>query len=334
MLSIVGPVCFFYLPHISRRDAIGAAAVGVATTTTANRAAAASLTFPSSVTLGNGVSFPQASFGLQIYDDAIAERLTGMAIDAGFRNFFASVLARNQVGFAKAVKRSAIPREELFICGSVVSNRAQDKETAYKLTKLGCEENMQAFAAGDIRMLDMIMLDYPGPDDACIRGQWQAFEEMKSAGLVKSLAVSNFSPKQLDVLCSSASTTRPVVNQLPLCVGYHDPGIIAANGRRGVHVQAWSPLGNGRLTRFSRDAAAAKELCTEIGERHGKTAYQVALRWLTQVGASFTVEAKSADHFAQDLAIFDFELSKQELLSLEGLNKQPAYEGSITGPSA
>ena len=79
--------------------------------------------YQSSVTLSDGSTFPLASFGLQIYDDAMAEKLTLQALEAGFRNFFASVLARNQVGFARAIKRSGVPREELFICGSVVSNR-------------------------------------------------------------------------------------------------------------------------------------------------------------------------------------------------------------------
>ena len=193
---------------------------------------------------------------------------------------------------------------------------------------------MDAFAVGGIGQLDMIMLDYPGLSDELIRAQWRAFEEMHAAGLTRTLAVSNFSPKQLDVICSKADGPKPVVNQLPLCVGYLDAGIIAANRRRGVHVQAWSPLGNGKLTRFSRDSAATKEKCAEIGARYGKSAYQVALRWLTQTGASFTVEARSAAHFREDISIFDFELAEEELAELARLNRQPFYEGSSTPPDA
>lgn len=311
-----------------------AATLGGTTALGGNAAAVAATSFPSSVKLANGESFPLASFGLQIYDDDTAERLTLLAIEAGYRNFFASVLANNQVGFARAVKRSKVPREELFICGSVVSNRALDEETAYELTALGCAENMKAFSEGGISQLDMIMLDYPGPTDACIRGQWRAFKEMQARGLVRSLAVSNFSPKQLDVVCTGSLATRPMVNQLPLCVGYHDPGLIAANGRRGVHVQAWSPLGNGRLTRFSRDKGPIRALCTEIGSRYSKSPYQVALRWLTQYGASYTVEASSATHFKEDIEIFDFALSKEEMAALEELNVMPGYEGSVTRPDA
>ena len=75
--------------------------------------------------MNTGINFPTASFGLQIYDDARATELTLIALEAGYRNFFASVLARNQKGFARAIKQSGIPREELFICGSVLSNQVQ-----------------------------------------------------------------------------------------------------------------------------------------------------------------------------------------------------------------
>ena len=314
-------------PVITRRD--GLRALLAATSAGAALPVAADPTYKSSVTLSDGSVFPLASFGLQLYDDAMAQRLTALALEAGFRNFFASVLANNQRGFAKAVKQSSVPRADCFICGSVVSNRAQDEETAYKLTKLGCAENAEAFGTGGIDELDMIMLDYPGPDDACIRGQWRAFEEMRKEGRVRSLAVSNFSPQQLDVILAMGGT-KPTANQLAFCVGYHDPGLVGANAKRGVHVQAWSPLGNGRLTRFRRDAPAIREACEAVGRAHGKSAEQVALRFITQAGASFTVQASSGAHFADDVALFDFELTGEEMRRLEALNVQPSWEGSVT----
>ena len=80
-------------------------------------------------------------------DDATAEKLTRVALDEGYRNFFASVLAGNQRGFAKAVAASSVARSDLFICGSVVSNRADTFSRAYELTKRGCQQNVEAFAA-------------------------------------------------------------------------------------------------------------------------------------------------------------------------------------------
>ena len=121
-------------------------------------AAAASGKYPSSTTLADGLSFPLASFGLQFYDDATAERLTRLALEAGFRSFFAQSAAGNQRGFARAVKAAGVPREELFICGSVVSNRALDVDAAYGLAASGCKANLDALSAGGIAALDMVML--------------------------------------------------------------------------------------------------------------------------------------------------------------------------------
>jgi hypothetical protein len=110
---------------------------------------------PSTVHL-EGISFPLVSFGLQIYDDETAYKLTLTALEVGYRNFFASVLARNQRGFARAVRDSRIPRDELFICGSVVSNRASGFDDAKKVTTRGWQENMNAFSAGNIDYLDQV----------------------------------------------------------------------------------------------------------------------------------------------------------------------------------
>lgn len=161
--------------NINRRDAFHHGFAAVTTTastslllTTFPCIASADITATSSstvnpiATLSDGTKFPLASFGLQVYDDSTAYRLTMLALETGYRNFFASVLAGNQRGFAKAVKDSGVPRNELFICGSVVSNRAQGFDAAKTATTKGWNRNLEAFAAGDIMYLDQIMLDYPG----------------------------------------------------------------------------------------------------------------------------------------------------------------------------
>lgn len=260
----------------------------------------------------NRIRFPLASFGLQVYNNDMAYKLTRIAIDVGYRNFFASVLAGNQRGFAKAVKDSGVPRSDLFICGSVVSNRVQGYDAAYQQTTKGWKSNMEEFSFGDIDYLDQILLDYPGPDCPSIRGQWKAFEDMYNKKLTRSLAVSNFSPAQLDcILLHEDTTVRPVVNQLPFSVAYHKGGsdlIIEENKKRNILVQAWAPLG-GTLGRFD---STIKSKCAQIGLKYGNKSYaQVALRWIIQKGASFTTQSKNMDHFIDDLNVFDFVLSDQ-----------------------
>jgi diketogulonate reductase-like aldo/keto reductase len=276
-------------------------------------------------TLSDGVtSFPLASFGLQIYSDEKAYELTLLALQVGYRNFFASVLAGNQKGFSRAVRDSGIARPDLFICGSVVSNRVNGFPKAYTSTQ--DQRNMAAMAVGGIDYLDQIMLDYPGPDDASIQGQWSAFQAMHAQGLTKTLSVSNFSPSQLDAILLDSNSNnnkdeyklkvKPVVNQLPYSVAYHPGNSVADNRQRGLLVQAWAPLGGSLGGRFN---ASTKGKCAAIGRKYKKSWAQVALRWIVQSGASFTTQSQNKNHFQQDLDIFDFELSPEDMAVLSAL---------------
>lgn len=193
--------------------------------------------------------------------------------------------------------------------GTVLSNRVDKEAAAYRKTKQGCLENMEAMAFGNINKLDMIMLDYPGPNDESIRGQWRAFEEMKSTdGTVDDLAVSNFSPTQLDAILAVPGATKPTVNQLPFSVSYHPQGILEYNAKRDIFVQSWSPLSK-VLRRYGPQLEA-------IGKDYGKSAAQVGLRFIIQSGAGFCTQSSSQNHFEEDLNVFDFKLSDDDMKRL------------------
>jgi 2,5-diketo-D-gluconate reductase A len=155
------------------------------------------------------------------------------------------------------------------------------------------------------------------PDGESIRGQWRAFEEMKNDGLVESLAVSNFSPEQLDSLYinKGGAAIQPVVNQLPYSIANHPKNMIEYNAQRGIVVQSWSPL--------STTLPKYKVPLEIIGKRYGKNAAQVALRWIIQTGATFCVQSKSEKHFKEDLDVFDFSLSDREVYQLSQLQPPP-----------
>ena len=137
---------------------------------------------------------------------------------------------------------------------------------------------------------------------------------MASSKLTRSVAVSNFSPAQLDAVLA-ASKTVPVVNQLPFGVGfagYYGGGaarVLEENRKRGVLVQAWSPLRKA-LSGGARDA------CEAIGRKYGKSAAQVGLRFIADSGAAFTTQTKTKAHFAEDIDIFDFSLTPEEVATL------------------
>ena len=297
------------LAPIERRSLLKGAAA--ASTISAAPALAKGSVGGPSVKLCDGTQFPVVSFGLQVYDDEAAYKYTTLALECGYRNFFASVLAGNQKGFGKAVRNSGIPRDELYICGSVLSNRARGEEAAFQSTKRGCDANFRDLNIGK---LDMIMLDYPGPDAESIQGQWRGLENMRKDGGVTSLAVSNFSPQQLDVVLKSPGG-KPTVNQLPLGVGYktkQNAELLRENKKRGVLVQAWSPL---RVL-----SSGALSACAAVGKQYGKTPQQVALKWILAKGATYTCQTTSKKHFQEDIDVFDFELSAKDLAFLDGEN--------------
>lgn len=320
--SLVAPPAYVALPTdrdstvivSNRRGLIGASLAGITSAAEAEiiPSSTAALVGGDVVKLNNGLDFPKASFGLQIYDDSTAQKLTETALSVGYRNFFASVLARNQRGFAKGFQASGVPRKDVFICGTVLSNRAQGFDKAYKLTKKGCDENLRDLSVGGITYVDMIMLDYPGPDCDSIKGQWKAFEEMLAAGTAKSLAVSNFDSAQLDCLLSDKTATVPTVNQLPISVSYGDIAAVEENKKRGVVVQAWAPLGGST----GGIAGNVKKVCEEIGKTYGKSWAQVALRWLVEKDVTFSTQTKSKSHFVEDLNVFDFSLSADDMAKI------------------
>ena len=134
---------------------------------------------------------------------------------------------------------------------------------------------------------------------------------MKQEGLVDSLAVSNFSPEQLDSIYINTGATQPTVNQLPYSISYHPRNILEYNKERGILVQSWSPL--------SRTLPKYKSILSSIGKKYNKSAAQVGLRWIVQNGASFCTQSKSRNHFEEDLNVFDFTLSDQEMNQLSQL---------------
>ena len=159
--------------------------------------------------------------------------------------------------------------------------------------------------------LDMVMLDYPASDCPSISGQWAAFQDFLAAGKTKSIAVSNFSPEQLDCIVKNKTGTKtiPAVNQMSFSVGSGADTVVADDkARGGVLVQAYSPLRGGAL--------ANDPDCAAIGKTHNKTAAQVAFRWIVQRGATFTSSASTVEYFQQDLDIFDFSLTDSEMKQL------------------
>merc|ERR1711953_333350 len=148
-------------------------------------------------------------------------------------------------------------------------------------------------------------MGYSGCD--AIQGQWKAFEELYANKRVRTIAVSNFSPDQIECITSNSTATVPSVSQLHYSVG--DAGtMIEDNAKYGIVVQSYSPLNSGSLI-YDED-------CKSIGEKYSKTAAQIALKWIIQTNGTVATQSTSLTHLQEDVDLFDFEMIEDELATL------------------
>jgi 2,5-diketo-D-gluconate reductase A len=325
---------------VNRRGAVALATAATASSPLmppSSAVAAAQTPMMPALRLSDGSPLPLATFGIQIYDDATAYACTTRALQAGFRSFFTSPEAGNQRGFARAIHDSQIAREQLFIAGSVLSDEASSFRKGEELTARACDASFEDLAFGGVDGLDLLMLERPavaGGD--AIRGQWRALEQRRASGSARSLGTCNFDVSQLDCILrgsrgrgrrpATLSSAPVVVNQIGFNLATRMPhaAIRQAHAERGVALQAWGPLG-GPSALIPR---AILDECAALGKPRGKSASQVALRWLAQQNVAFVVHSRSLGHLRDDLAIFDAAsaLSEAEMRRLERDSESaPAY---------
>lgn len=183
----------------------------------------------------------------------------------------------------------------------------QDLDSCYKQTMSDARDQFDFLGMDE---LDMLMLEGVPSNFGCenIRGQWKAFEELYAAGRVRTIAVSNFDRGQLQCVVDTNGTT-PSVNMLHYNVidRAHDEKMVE-NSALGVVVQAYSPLEGGALV--------TDELCARIGDAHGKSAAQVALKWILQTNGTLATQSTSLSHLVDDMDIFDLTLTDAEMSEL------------------
>jgi len=278
-----------------------------------------------SVQLNNGVLMPIVAAGTWQYNDSTAKDACEKAWAVGFNHFDTAHDYNNQRGvgafLAEALKK--VPRDQIFVTTKVPGCGA-----AEGVRRGHCYEDTVSLFQEDLTLLnlpfvDLILIHFPPlscspgvcPD---IQGQWKAFEDMYAQKKARAIGVSNYCQSCLDCLFKN-STVVPAVNQLGYHVGMGDDpiGIISYCKSKGITVQAYSPLGDGSHELIDGP------LVTGIGKTHNKTGAQVSLKWLAQKPVPLVTKADRADFLAEDIDLFDWQLSPGEVSQLSA-SKTPA----------
>ncbi|NEK56703.1 aldo/keto reductase [Geodermatophilus sabuli] len=266
-----------------------------------------------SLTLNNGVEIPAVGFG--VFQTPPEETVAAVeaALATGYRHVDTAAAYGNERGVGEALRRSGLDRSEVFV------------ETKVWITDYGYDATLHAFdkSAGKLGLeqIDLLILHQalPGEFDLTLDA-YRALEQLLADGRVRAIGVSNFMPEHLTRLLAETSVV-PAVNQIEVHPYFRQPALLAADAAHGILSQAWSPIGG--IT-FYRDGSHGSTLqdptIGEIAAAHGKTPAQVMLRWHVQEGRQVIPKSVTPSRIAENLDVFDFELTGDQLAAIDALD--------------
>lgn len=260
--------------------------------------------------LNSGQQIPRLGLGVYKLGPDIAESLIRTAIDVGYRRIDTAAFYKNEVEVGAGVRNCGIPREEIF-----VTTKIWNDDHGYDRALQAIDESLSRL---DIDYIDMLLIHWPKPQENLYVETWAAFQTAVEKGKILGIGVSNFQPEHLESLLATGGTV-PAINQVELHPGMQQAQVRGFNESHGITTEAWSPLARGRFS----DNPVVKG----IASAHTRTVTQVILRWHLQLGNLVIPKTATPARLEENLAVFDFELSAEEMSEIALLET-----GIRTGP--
>ena len=255
------------------------------------------------VSLNNGVEMPVLGFGVfQVTDLAECERSVVDAIETGYRLIDTAASYRNEEAVGKAIKRSGVPREDLFI-----TTKVWIQSNGYEGTKKSFEHSLKQLQTD---YLDLYLMHQPMGD---VYGTWRAMQDLYKQGKVRAIGVSNFHPDRLiDLIVHNEIV--PAVNQIETHPFHQQIETQKFLQENNVQIESWGPFAEGKNNIFQN------ELLASIGSKYNKTIAQVILRWLTQRGVVAIPKSVRKERMEENFNISDFDLSPDDMEAIKSLD--------------
>jgi 2,5-diketo-D-gluconate reductase A len=255
------------------------------------------------ITLNNGIEMPILGFGVfQMQDPAECEQAVYEALMMGYRLIDTAASYGNEEAVGRGIRRSGIPREELFITTKLWVSDAGEEKAA-----LAFERSLNRL---QLDYLDLYLIHQPFGD---VYGSWRAMETLYAAKKVRAIGVSNFHPDRLvDLLLNNK--VAPAVNQVetnPFCQQIESAKVMKEHQ---VQIESWAPFAEGRNILFQN------EILTALAKKYEKSVAQIVLRWLIQRNIVVIPKSVRKDRMAENLNVFDFELSQEDMEKIAGLD--------------
>ena len=256
-----------------------------------------------SVTLNDDNTMPVIGLGVGELTDSETEQAVSAALDAGYRLIDTASAYGNEAAVGRAIASSGVPREELFVT------------TKLATADLGFQSSQDALKASLERLgldyVDLYLIHWPAGEAGKYIDSWGGLLAGRAVGHTRSIGVANFHEEHLSNIVD-LSFVAPVVNQIELHPLLNQADLRAVNASRDVVTEAYGPLGVGRLL--------DNPTIVSVAEAHGKTPAQVLIRWSIQLGNVVIPRSSSPERITSNLEVFDFELTEDEMATLNGLD--------------
>ena len=256
------------------------------------------------IKLSNGVEMPLLGYGVFLVSPQECERCVTDALSAGYRLIDTAQAYQNEEGVGAAITKSGIRRDELFLTTKVWISNAGEEKAAKSI-----DESLRKLQTDYI---DLLLIHQAYGD---VFGSWRAMEKAYKAGKVRAIGVSNFQSARFFDFAHYVDV-KPMINQLQCNAMIQQHGIEPLLNEFDTRMMAWGPLGGQGI-----EGVVKNEILAEIGNRYGKSAAQVALRWLTQRGIVAIPKSAHKERMEQNFNIFDFTLTHEEMEQIATLNQ-------------
>lgn len=266
-------------------------------------------------TLSNGVKIPMLMYGVYQVTKEECERCVLDALEVGYRGIDTAQSYFNEEEVGRAIKKSGVPREEVFLTSKVWIEHYGYEEC--KQSVLESLDKLQTDYA------DLFLLHQPFGD---AYGAWRALEELYEAGKLRAIGISNYYVDRM-VEFASFNRIRPMVTQMETHIYNQQKNLKEYADKYAITMEAWAPFAEGR------NGAFQDETIVNIGKKYGKTAAQVMLRWNIQRGVIVLPKSVHKERMAENLDIFDFRLSDEDMNKIAALDKQTSSFFSHQDPA-